>query len=194
MEYHPTPTLPTLIAIVQNILIHPMNDKLSRFKTYGKRRSLRLEGWDYSLPAIYHATFSTHDRHRVFRNPHACERVVEALRHQMARTHYTVYAFCIMPDHVHELCQPEGEQPVSLITFIQHTKRESARRLHQAGVTGSIWQRGFYDHILRKEEDLGVVMGYIIANPVRAGLTEDYTQYPYSYAQGIKSYGIMTDT
>ncbi|MBN2380988.1 hypothetical protein JXM67_14415 [candidate division WOR-3 bacterium] len=43
-----------------------------------------------------------------------------------------------------------------------------------------MWQRGYYDHILRKEEDLEIVANYIWGNPVRKGLAETIEEYPFS--------------
>lgn len=42
------------------------------------------------------------------------------------------------------------------------------------------WQENYYEHILRKDEDTGVVAKYILENPVRKGLVRDYSAYPYS--------------
>jgi REP element-mobilizing transposase RayT len=49
------------------------------------------------------------------------------------------------------------------------------------GFTGMVWQRSFYDHPLRKDEDLLKVAEYIIYNPVRKGLVEDWRDYPFSW-------------
>ncbi|MEG2798132.1 MAG: transposase, partial [Pseudomonas sp.] len=43
---------------------------------------------------------------------------------------------------------------------------------------GTIWQKGYFDRALRREEDLKVMARYIIANPLRAGLVEHIGQYP----------------
>jgi len=44
-----------------------------------------------------------------------------------------------------------------------------------------LWQRGFYDHALRKEEDVQKVAEYIVNNPVRMGLVEDWRNYRFSW-------------
>jgi hypothetical protein len=41
-------------------------------------------------------------------------------------------------------------------------------------------QDGFYDHVLRREEDSLAIAAYIVANPVRAGLVKSVTEYSYS--------------
>jgi len=48
-----------------------------------------------------------------------------------------------------------------------------------------IWQRGFHDHALRREEDLASAARYIVANPLRAGLCGKIGDYPYWNAQWL---------
>lgn len=42
-----------------------------------------------------------------------------------------------------------------------------------------LWQKSYYDHVLRQEEDLQAVARYIWANPVRANLVQNTNDYPY---------------
>ncbi|MDZ7623878.1 MAG: hypothetical protein U5J96_05445 [Ignavibacteriaceae bacterium] len=41
------------------------------------------------------------------------------------------------------------------------------------------WQKDYYDHILRKEEDLETLIKYILNNPVRIGLVENWKLYKF---------------
>ena len=81
-----------------------------------------------------------------------------------------------MPDHIHVLLQPNGG---SLIQYVQAVKGKSTRTYWEQGGRGKLWQRGFYDHILRSEESLPCIAQYILANPVRAGLTDVIGAYPF---------------
>ena len=52
------------------------------------------------------------------------------------------------------------------------------------GVSGrlcgaSLWQRGYHDHAVRKEENIREIARYIVANPLRAGLVRSLKDYPY---------------
>jgi hypothetical protein len=47
------------------------------------------------------------------------------------------------------------------------------------GNNQSLWQKSFYDHGLRSEEDLKGIARYIVANPLRAGLVEHIGEYPH---------------
>ena len=46
------------------------------------------------------------------------------------------------------------------------------------GNHGRVWQDGFHDHALRREEDLRAAARYVVANPLRAGLVETIGQWP----------------
>jgi REP element-mobilizing transposase RayT len=83
-----------------------------------------------------------------------------------------------MPDHLHLLISPNGD---NLIDFIRRWKSYSANLLNKSGFKGSCWQRGFYDHALRKDEDIQTTAEYIVNNPVRKQITEHWTEYPYSW-------------
>ena len=45
-------------------------------------------------------------------------------------------------------------------------------------IDGHLWQRGYYDHAIRTDENLRNVARYIVANPLRAGLVERIGDYP----------------
>jgi putative transposase len=79
-------------------------------------------------------------------------------------------AFVVMPDHVHWLLQLDGD-------LSEAVRRYKSLVSHQAGA--SIWQRGFHDRGLRREEELRQVARYIVANPLRAGLVDNILDYPY---------------
>jgi len=83
----------------------------------------------------------------------------------------------VMPDHIHLLLQV-GKTP--LFRIVNRLKSSSARALNQEiGRSGRFWDHGFHDYALRKEEDMLEVARYIVANPIRAGLTRRYGDYPY---------------
>ena len=86
-------------------------------------------------------------------------------------------AFVVMPDHLHWLFVLGGERCMEEV--IRRLKGRSARALNAAaGRTGRVWQPGFHDHGVRREEDLRVLARYVVANPLRAGLVERLADYP----------------
>ena len=86
-------------------------------------------------------------------------------------------AWVVMPDHVHWLFQL-GEF-VDLSAAVKRFKACSARRVNgHLNRRGALWQKAFYDHALRKDEDVRSVARYIVANPLRAGLVKNIGEYP----------------
>jgi REP element-mobilizing transposase RayT len=88
------------------------------------------------------------------------------------------YAYCLMPDHVHLLIGVGNRKGLS--TIVGGWKSLCYRTRRRRGRGESFWQRSFYDHALRREEDLRLVARYILENPVRAGLVRDPRDFPLS--------------
>jgi putative transposase len=91
---------------------------------------------------------------------------------------FDIPAYCFMPDHLHVLA--EGRSTDSdLARFIARFKQNAGFWHSQAG-RGRLWQDGYYDRILRDDEQTIVVARYILDNPVRAGLVARFDEYPHS--------------
>jgi REP element-mobilizing transposase RayT len=87
-------------------------------------------------------------------------------------------AWVVMPDHVHWLFQL-GDL-VTLSTAMKAFKARSAQRLNEKLVrSGPIWQKAYYDHALRGDEDMQGIARYIVGNPLRAGLVDRIGDYPH---------------
>jgi REP element-mobilizing transposase RayT len=87
-----------------------------------------------------------------------------------------VLAFVVMPDHLHFLVEGyESALPAVMKSFKQKTAYEYKKRFGRA-----LWQKSYYDHIVRREEDLASIAEYIAANPVRRGLVSDWEAYEFS--------------
>jgi REP element-mobilizing transposase RayT len=85
-------------------------------------------------------------------------------------------AWVVMPDHFHWLIELKSD---SLSQVVGRTKSLTRLTVNAAqGCTGSIWQQGFHDRALRREQGLKAVALYIVMNPVRAGLVKRIGDYP----------------
>ena len=153
-------------------------DEIRGYKTYGKHRSLRLRGFDYRTPHAYHLTWGTARRKPLLIDPGLVIPLIEQLERKAKNGEMILYAYCFMPDHVHLLLSPEGGQDVE--SSIQSYKSKTTRIYWETGNRGRLWQHGFYDHILRQEENIKQVARYILDNPVRKGLIDDFRKYPFS--------------
>ena len=154
-----------------------------------QRKCLRLEAYDYSQPGYYFITVCTRERKQealcsiepavgaiINRPPRISLTPLGRIVDETIRAipdHYPgilVDQYIIMPDHVHLILAlrhigPDGRQiaaPTPLSNVIQQMKRITSK---QAGI--SLWQKGFYDHVIRNDEDLANVRQYIRNNPLK---------------------------
>jgi REP element-mobilizing transposase RayT len=79
----------------------------------------------------------------------------------------------LMPDHLHALVSFSWEANLGMNRVISDWKRYLATRF------GIPWQRDYFDHRIRSESDHQSTWHYIRENPVRAGLAENYEQWPH---------------
>lgn len=97
---------------------------------------------------------------------------VEGAIHEIP-VHYprvAVDLYVIMPDHVHMILGPEAAEDgrqvaaptAKLSTVIQQFKRAVSRAVGEP-----IWQKGYYDHVIRNDEDLQNTRQYIQGNPLK---------------------------
>lgn len=102
--------------------------------------------------------------------------VVQEFRRAQQDGIATSIAWVVMPDHFHWLVElHNGDLP----KLMQVTKSRCARRINQQrGFSAPVWQKGYFDRALRRDEDLKVMARYIIANPLRAGLVARIGDYP----------------
>ena len=101
--------------------------------------------------------------------------VVELLLNFAKRRETVLYAWCIMPDTIHMLLR--DKDVVERVRWLKGRLTPEARRLEPGRV---LWQRSSYDHALREVESLLDVALYLWQNPVRAGITDCASGYPWS--------------
>jgi putative transposase len=126
----------------------------------------------------YSLTLCTFKREKRF----TCREVVEPARSQLlqsaARFQFEIPAYCFMPDHLHILAVGEALNS-DLAVFTSAMKQQTGFHFKKAQGK-SLWQDGYYDRILRNDEQTIVVARYILDNPVRAGLSGTFDTYPFS--------------
>ena len=147
-----------------------------------KRKNTRLKGYDYSQPGYYFVTICTKDRQRLFWKVGAtCGR--PDLELQLTSVGHTVNEeinkissifnnikinkYVIMPNHVHMIIVISEESGRSktaptISRIIQQFKGSITRQ-----VGFPIWQKLFYDHIIRNEKEYQKVWEYIDTNPLK---------------------------
>jgi putative transposase len=114
----------------------------------------------------------------VFRKPVFVSLVLAEIATVAEAECLAVLAYCFMPDHVHLLV--EGDAPSADVRrFVWRVKQRSGYA-YQRLVAARLWQRSWWDRVLRSEQQTWEVVCYLLENPVRAGLVERPLDYPYS--------------
>ena len=145
------------------------------------RKPNRLAGFDYASCGVYFITVCTAGKCCIlseilptFDMAEPCEIRLTAIGREVEKAinaigeHYesvTVDRFVIMPNHIHLLLRiaaPENGRNVSVHSVIGSLKRAVTR-----SVSRPIWQKGFYDHVIRNPRDHAEHWKYIDANPMR---------------------------
>ena len=139
--------------------------------------SPRLPGFDYVGYYRYFLTICTFNRARVFVDARPVRLVLTQLSRTADDHAFDVVAYCCMPDHVHTLVEGQ-HQAADFREFVRIFKQRSSfewKRAHQT----MLWQRNYFEHVLRDREDTLRVARYILENPVRGNLVHRAEDYPY---------------
>ena len=142
------------------------------------RRRNRLKFHNYSEHREYYITFCTHKRKRIFSSHSVSNIAITNAKQTCLECQIDLIAYCIMPDHIHLLLMPAGEASVS--EFARRYKARVTQELRKLNLSGDIWQRSFFDHVVRKDKHVNEIARYILLNPVRRGIVDHIDEYPYS--------------
>lgn len=158
-----------------------MNDKRNR-------RSIRLPDWDYRAGGIYFVTICTYNRIYLFDDPRLHELAVNAwdyIPNHPHAAHVTLDERVVMPNHAHGLLwlaerplsptpqrkRPSGPLPESVGAIIGNYKMLVTKRIKAIrkaiGSPMQVWQRGYWERIVRNERELNAIRKYIRENPAR---------------------------
>ncbi|WP_217476983.1 REP-associated tyrosine transposase [Stutzerimonas stutzeri] len=131
----------------------------------------------YSEPGrIYLVTAVTQAREPHFTDWGFGRLVVDQMRAADTDGGLRSLAFVVMPDHFHWLFEL-GEQRLDAV--VMRVKSRSAKAVNASlRRSGQLWQRGFHDRAIRREDDIRAIARYVIANPLRAGLVQRVGDYP----------------
>jgi putative transposase len=140
-------------------------------------RPHRLDSFSYVGFAQYFLTFCTFNRSRAFIHADVADRTMTQIRHTAAIERFALLAYCLMPDHAHFLVGGIDAES-DLRRFVDSAKQRSAYA-HARAKRERLWQRGYYDRILRPSEDPKWVARYILENPVRANLAKSTREYRF---------------
>lgn len=155
------------------------------------RRSIRLPGFDYSSEGAYFVTICTKGREELFGSSingimdlNWVGEIIEEewLKTQQIRKFVELDEYVVMPNHVHGIIWisdnlPVGAtrrvaptktiKPCTIGSIIGQIKSTVTKRIMRTNpVFGEIWQRNYYECIIRNYDDLDAVRRYIRENPL----------------------------
>jgi len=138
---------------------------------------------------VYFITTCTYRRQPVLTDDSIATILVDEWQSARDRHGWVIGRYVIMPDHVHFFCSAELDaKPLS--EFVGAWKRWTSRRAHAQGqprtassaptTTRPLWQREFFDHVLRSSESYSEKWNYVRDNPVRTGLAATADEWKHA--------------
>ena len=153
------------------------------------RQSIRLRNWDYTAPGAYFVTICTYQRENLFDDDQLRVLVENGWQNIPVHPHaryVTLDEWVVMPNHVHGILNlhpqeqrisvdPKNEDHLngaisgSVGAIIGNFKSLVTRRANilQRTPGSKVWQRGYYDRIIRNDRELNAIRQYILDNPQR---------------------------
>jgi putative transposase len=160
-------------AIASKLAPTPPSQLVKNERPHGK--DLRVGR--YSEPAhVYVVTSVTYRRVHLFADWHIGRLLVHELKSASDLGIVQSLAWVIMPDHFHWLLSLGSG---SLAGLMRRVKSRSAVAINRHLQTKQqVWQRGYHDHAVRRDEDLVRLARYIVANPLRTRIVAHIGDYP----------------
>lgn len=158
-------------------------------ETETRRKPLRLRSYDYAQAGMYFVTICAHERACIFGEVHGevlrpseLGNLITEQRRALPEQNQCLStdAFVIMPNHLHGILVFDqknagaikraptlGEIVRAFKARCSHAFRKGA--IHRAQDV-QLWQRGYYEHVIRNEADLARIREYIANNPLQWSL------------------------
>jgi len=148
-----------------------------------RQRPHRLPREDYCGEVTVVFTICVTENQPLFHEGEVVKNFIDILGKATEKHACQVIIYCFMPDHIHLILQglsPNADAWKAVVNF----KQQSGYWLHQ-NRNQFHWQKGFFDHVIRRSEDLESQIRYIAQNPIRSGLAHNWGEYPHTGSLGI---------
>lgn len=164
-----------------------------KLKPENERKHLRLPDYDYSTTGFYYVTLCTQNRECLFGNitngkmllndsGEMVNEVWRLLPNQYPNIEMDTYT--IMPNHLHGIIfitEGTAQRPSATLsniiknfkTYSSYCYIEGVRKHGWASYEKRLWQRSFYEHVIRNDESLSKIQQYIINNPLKWELDKE---------------------
>ena len=126
----------------------------------------------------------------VFEKSDIAATFTDFLRDAATRSQCIVPVYCFMPEHLHTIIKGLSQSSDSWRAVARFKQRTGFWFSKHSKAS---WQKDFYDHIVRHDEDLANQVRYIANNPVRRGLVKNWEEYPYTGSIGMNLKELLSD-
>jgi len=144
----------------------------------------------YVPGGTYFFTVVTYQHRKIFHDPQACELLKVIWSKVIKNFPFTTNTFCLLPDHFHcVITLPQNDTNFSIrlreikrlfsVSF-HDEKNNSLNCSRQKRSEKNIWQRRFWDHLIRNEKDFNNHIEYTHFNPVKHGYVNQVKDWEYS--------------
>ena len=127
---------------------------------------------------LYHVIVRGNQRQKTFLNDQDYRAYLERLAKYRRKYDYSVYAYCLMPNHVHLLLESSDQPLAKFMQGLQQSYSQYFNLRHHK--VGHVFQGRYKAIICEKDEYLLELIRYIHLNPVRAGIVKRPERYGYS--------------
>jgi len=148
--------------------------RASKLAPTRRKDSLRLKNWDYFLPGPYFFTICTNNRKNIFDTEGIRKNVIKVFKNIAEEFEVSLHAIVIATDHIHGLITLSENKKMNLWQYIGKAKVEITQMIigrASPPLRGleqdKIWQRSFYDHVIRNDKDFLEKAKYIQNHPVK---------------------------
>jgi len=138
----------------------------------------RLQNFDYQGSFAYSITILTKHKEPLLIDQGIFDLLFPVLKACANLMEFDIVTYCFMPDHLHLLISGKNKDS-DLKRFVSLFKQKSGYEFKKR-YNKKLWHLSYYDHVLRRDEDITTVAQYILNNPVRKGLTTNFLDYPYA--------------
>lgn len=129
----------------------------------------------YTGEQVVAFTGNVKNRDPLFENLLAFKKIEQLLLDSLHKHRCDAYVYLFMPDHFHFILTGKDSE-ANIKRCIDSFKQQSGYWLYK-NLPQIRWQKDYYDHVLRSNEDLVAQVKYILNNPVRGGLVDYWKQY-----------------
>ena len=127
---------------------------------------------------LYHIITRGNNRQELFTTDADRYRYLEFLADTQGKFDFRIYAYVLMPNHVHLLCELTSGRLAKCMQVIQQRYAQYVNRRYRR--VGHLYQGRYRAILCERDRYLLALVRYLHLNPVRAGLVDDPAAYPWS--------------